>query len=93
LPQPDLLRGVIAVLMPPPQSLFVGVTWHKQNTKWMARIKVPGEKDAKYLGCFADERDAARAFDTAARRARGKDAHGGRSGTNRLNFPTDDERP
>jgi hypothetical protein len=42
------------------------------------------------LGHFDDERVAARAFDTAARRLRGDDAHGGRAGRNwfRLNFPS-----
>ena len=72
-------------------SEFVGVGWHKQRRKWMARISHNGKK--QHLGCFDDEHEAARAVDTAARRLRGDDAHGGRSGQNchRLNFPTERE--
>ena len=45
------------------------------------------------LGSFDDEREAARAVDTAAQRLRGDDAHGGRAAGPkktwlRLNFPT-----
>jgi hypothetical protein len=70
---------------------FVGVTWHKQLRKWVAQIAHDGKK--QHLGCFDDEREAARAVDTAARRLRGENAHGGRSGNNwyRLNFPTEAE--
>jgi hypothetical protein len=49
----------------------------------------------QHLGRFDDERDAARAVDTAARRLRGEDAHGGLGGKKgqiwRLNFPTQRE--
>ena len=69
-------------------SEFVGVSWHKNNRNWQARIKHDG-KD-QHLGYFDDGREAARAVDTAARRLRGKDAHGGRAGRQwlRLNFPS-----
>ena len=48
------------------------------------------------LGSFAEEEEAAIAFDAAARRLRGDDAHGGRTGKGilvfrRLNFPTQEE--
>jgi hypothetical protein len=73
------------------KSDFVGVSWRKERRKWQAQIRHGGKEH--YLGCFGHEREAARAVDTAARRLRGDDAHGGRAGTNwnRLNFPTDTE--
>ena len=73
-------------------SKFVGVGWDKKNRKWRAQIRHDGKN--QHLGSFDDEHDAARAVDTAARRLRGEDAHGGRSGGRnwwRLNFPTDRE--
>ena len=49
----------------------------------------------QHLGNFDDEHEAARAVDTAARRLRGEDAHGGQAigggHTWRLNFPTEGE--
>ena len=71
-------------------SEFTGVTWSKQSCKWVANIRY--ENQQQYLGAFDDEREAARAVDTA-RQLRGEDAHGGRSGRNwhRLNFPTEGE--
>ena len=76
-------------------STFVGVSWSKGNRRWEARIQHDG-KMQPHLGCFDDEREAARAFDTAARRLRGDDAHDGRAGGkkskwHRLNFPTERE--
>jgi hypothetical protein len=72
-------------------SKFVGVSWNKKNRKWMANTRHDGNQHC--LGYFDDEQQAAMAFDTAARRLRGEDAHGGRSGVNwfRLNFPTERE--
>ena len=74
-------------------SKFVGVSWVKEDRKWRAQIRHDG--GIRALGRFGDEREAAQVFDTAARRLRGEDAHGGRAagGGNwwRLNFPTDSE--
>ena len=69
-------------------SEFVGVSLKKRTRKWGARITHDGKK--QHLGSFDDEQEAARAVDTAARRLRGQNAHGGRAGTNwlRLNFPS-----
>ena len=46
------------------------------------------EGRTEYLGSFAEEDAAARAYDTAARRLRGDQAHGHRERW-RLNFPTE----
>jgi hypothetical protein len=70
-------------------SKFVGVSWNKRERKWVAQLNHDG--NAHRLGRFDDEQHAARTFDTAARRLRGEDAHGGRSkhgNLYRLNFPT-----
>ena len=65
----------------PGSSLFKGVTWHKG--KWQASLKINGV--SLYLGRFAVEEDAARAYDTAAREHHG--AYG------RYNFPQPGEQP
>ena len=72
-------------------SEFVGVSWQKGNHKWTARINRGGKQ--QHLGTFDDEQEAARAYDTAARRLRGEGAHGGRAGPicARLNFPAEVE--
>jgi hypothetical protein len=73
-------------------SEYVGVSWNKKRRKWKAQISHDGKN--QYLGSYDDEREAARAVDTAARQLRGEDAHGGRFGMGhwyRLNFPTDAE--
>jgi hypothetical protein len=72
-------------------SAFAGVTWDKSKRYWRAKINYGGKQH--HLGSFDRERKAAQAFDTAARRLRGEDAHGGRAGVNwlRLNFPTHGE--
>jgi len=46
-------------------SRFKGVGWASKSSKWQARIKKDG-KEAN-LGYFDDERDAARAYNRAAR--------------------------
>jgi hypothetical protein len=58
-------------------SGFKGVSWHRQHQKWSARIMVSGK--SRWLGLFADEVAAARAYDDAA-----VELHGAFT---RLNFP------
>ena len=75
-----------------PTSRYVGVCWDWKKQRWRAEIFAEGR--SHHLGGFADEEKAARAFDKAARRLRGADAHGGgRNGDRRLrlNFPTKKE--
>ena len=45
-------------------SKYVGVTWHKQNKKWKAEIRIDGKK--KSLGYYHDEKEAARIYDEQA---------------------------
>lgn len=58
-------------------SQYKGVTWHKKHSKWYAQI----QKNEKmlYLGLFVIEKDAALAYDTAAKLHFGEYA--------KLNFP------
>jgi len=53
-------------------SSFRGVTHHPSG-RWEARIGVPGAKHI-YLGLFMDEKEAARAYDRALVRLRGRAA-------------------
>ncbi len=45
-------------------SIYKGVSWHKQPQKWRAQIRVDGK--LKYLGYFANETQAAVAYNNAA---------------------------
>jgi hypothetical protein len=47
----------------------VGVCWDKSKRKWQAKIR--HDRKQQRLGSFDDEREVARAVDTAARRLRG----------------------
>jgi len=46
-------------------SKYPGVCWHKQRSKWMARIST--SKGVQYLGVFDEEKDAAKAYETACK--------------------------
>lgn len=54
-------------------SQYKGVTWHKKIRKWQATIKIGGK--CRYLGVFAVEQEAARAYNAAALEAYGEYAH------------------
>lgn len=58
-------------------SKFKGVSWMKKNKRWKAHIHLKGKQI--HLGCFKNEDDAARAYDTKAIELFGEFA--------RLNFP------
>ena len=49
------------------RSSFIGVSWGKSRQRWVAQLYL-GKQHT--LGRFLDEQDAARAFDTGARRLR-----------------------
>ena len=51
-------------------SRYKGVSWHKTTGKWMAYIMHNGKQI--HLGLFADEIEAAQAYDAAARRLCGE---------------------
>ena len=59
------------------RSKYKGLEWDKTQRKWKVRIQLAGRK--KYIGSFANEIDAARAYDEAARQLHGDFAS--------LNFP------
>jgi hypothetical protein len=64
-------------------SHWKGVGWHDTMRSWRARIKVEGKQVT--LGFFDNERDAAEAYDAAARALFGAFAC--------VNFPRQGERP
>jgi len=59
------------------RSQFKGVTWGGRAERWIARTQMDGE--SRHVGAFADEVEAARAYDSAALDRFGQFAH--------LNFP------
>jgi hypothetical protein len=58
-------------------SRYKGVSWCSRMRKWVSKISVAGK--SVHLGYFNDEASAARAFDRAALKHRGRYAY--------LNFP------
>jgi hypothetical protein len=51
-------------------SKYKGVTWHKQHKKWMAQIIC--NRKRTHLGYFIDEKEAAKAYNTAAKEVWGE---------------------
>ncbi|BDA43997.1 probable AP2-like ethylene-responsive transcription factor CRL5 [Coccomyxa sp. Obi] len=56
----------------PKSSAYKGVSWHKHSQKWYAYIQAAGKM--RGLGYFDHQEDAARAYDTEARKVHGKKA-------------------
>jgi hypothetical protein len=54
-------------------SKYRGVTWHKKDLRWQASIEIKGK--CKYLGQFSKEKEAALAYDAAAKGVYGEFAN------------------
>jgi hypothetical protein len=52
------------------KSGYKGVSWHSRDMVWVAQIK--SDRKPIWLGTFPDAEDAAKAYDTAARRLFGE---------------------
>lgn len=50
----------------PKSSVYKGVSWHKHSQKWYAYIQAAGKM--RGLGYFDQQEDAARAYDSEARK-------------------------
>lgn len=59
-------NGYNARKEPNTMSRYKGVSWHRQLKKWYAYIGGGRESRRKYLGVFASEEDAGRAYNRAA---------------------------
>ncbi|KAG1656049.1 hypothetical protein FOA52_004467 [Chlamydomonas sp. UWO 241] len=55
-------------------SAFRGVSFSKARSAWMADVWDPGTRRKQYIGFYASEDDAARAYDCAAVEMHGTDA-------------------
>ncbi|KAG1661752.1 hypothetical protein FOA52_004811 [Chlamydomonas sp. UWO 241] len=55
-------------------SNFLGINWFKDRSLWTVTMKDPQRKRPRFIGSFASEEDAARAYDFAAVQALGPGA-------------------
>ena len=56
----NISRGLRGSMRPGKSSRFVGVCWNKRRRKWLAQARSNGK--LTYIGLFAIEEDAARAY-------------------------------
>jgi AP2-like factor (ANT lineage) len=55
-------------------SRYIGVYWHKAHSSWNVRVMDQETKRRRFIGSYASEEDAARAYDCAAVQAHGPGA-------------------
>jgi hypothetical protein len=55
-------------------SPYIGVNWFKDRSLWTVSLRDPQTKRPRFIGSFASEEDAARAYDCAAVQAHGPGA-------------------
>ena len=70
-----LTRGKFAIVDAQDAEMvqqYRGVSWRKRDAKWVVNIKVDGKY--KHVGMYADERDAARAYNAVAIKYHGDNA-------------------
>jgi hypothetical protein len=65
----ERLDVIASRIVKPPLSSYPGVTWHERDKRWRAQIRINGKR--LWLGGFVNERDAAQAYEAAARQYRG----------------------
>ena len=51
-------------------SQYKGVSWNKKRRKWVVSIRI--DRKSKHIGFFEDEKEAAAAYDKAAKKHRGE---------------------
>jgi hypothetical protein len=57
----------------PKSSSYTGVSWYKRNSVWEVSLYDSQNKGKQYIGSYASEEDAARAYDCAAVKLLGLD--------------------